>query len=935
VQPPINASILQAADAPPPTGPLAAAFARAKASVVHVLVEVGGPIAFALEKPGSGVVLTEDGLVVTPWDLVRPAQGATDKTVFVQRGDGSRLAAKIVGHDDASGLALLQVELPAGTTLPAQALSSDPSPGDPALVLSLHDGQDFVASAGVVTPAQGGVAVGSGSEARLLPAADLLLVDATLDERSHGAAVLSASGALLGVGSAARVLPARGEPTLQELKEPSFGFAVPVHVLRRVFGEACARAATEPAVVSVEARAVAAASGSVVAVVGGEGARPPLGNDDPYATRRRPGVGSGVVLAAEGLVVTNLHLVGGSDTATVTLADGSQWPAEKVRVDARTNSALLRVRLGPGKKLVAARFGRVDDVAVGQRLLVLGRPEGGPVGVRGGVLSAKRGGRLQVDAGVGNHNGGGAIVTLDGLLVGMADAGTEDAVDRAFARRGEHAKLDAALDLSPGLDLLRETYRAELDGVAGTNPTLAEPAAGGAAAAAGSVAAVVERTAGALLNVYVQVTTAAADLEDNPFADAAGKTTTEGLGSGVVIDASGLALTNWHVVASATLADGSMRQDRVVRASLRDGRTFPVRVLSTSRDDDLALLRLELGEGESLAPLTLGSAAALSVGDQAIAVGNPHGLANTVTVGVITAKNQALRYGNRWHKLPQLVETDAAINAGNSGGALLDSEGRLIGINSAGGSLRATTGYAINVDHVRAKLGGLLLTPERLRSAYPGVAVADLDGRVRAQAVDVRGPGAAAGIQVDDVLATVAGAPVRWSVDWALFWLAVPPGQSVAVEIERGAARSTVQVKPWSAATRAVWQQAALQLEDLSIAADADTVRDAALAATRRFYRDAEASLRDLPEGVVRVMSVDPMLAAKTDVHAGDVLLGVVQQEQGRTGDSAQLVRFDHVIDAQRFFQEHASYDGDPFTAWLYRGGEVHVVTLRAKRLRW
>lgn len=941
-----NASIL----APDPSakvagGPLAPAFARARAAVVRVLVEIEDRNTFAIERPSSGVVLTGDGLVVTHWDLVREADHAageaTDKAVFVQFGAPAsrRLPARIVGHDQASGLALLQVELPAGDKLQAIALAAEPQPGDPAMVVSLHDGEDYVAFAGVLTPALADITAGSGDEARRWARADVWLTDAAILERSHGAALVSATGGLLGLCSAVCVVPQVAEPTLAELKRPSFGFVVPTRILRRAFPSACAKAASEPVVRSVEAGVAAAVAASVVAVYGGDGTRPALGDDDPYGVRRRPGVGSGVVVDGQGLVLTSSHLVAGRDTATVTLADGSTCTAEVAKRDARTNTALLRLQLTGRQQVTPLPYARLDDVAVGQRLLVVGFPDANALTVRAGVLSAKRGSVVQVDAGIGNHNSGGAIVTLDGLLVGIADAGASDPIDVAFAHRGDKAKVDASLDLSPSLDLLRQVYRPALDR-AGDDTARATPAPTpapkpGRDAAAGSVAAVVERTAGCLLNVYVQITTAAAELDDNPFAEAAGKTMTEGLGSGVVIDPSGLALTNWHVVDSATLPDGSMQRDRVVRASLRDGRSFAVTVLSISREEDLALLQLHLESGETVDAITLGESASLSVGDQAIAVGNPLGRANTVTVGVVSAKNQSIRVRGRWRKLPHLLETDAAINAGNSGGALLDAEGRLIGINSAGGSLRAVTGFAIGVDHVRRKLQSLLLSCEKLRSPYVGLAVFDRDGKVVVQAVDRYGPAAAAGIEVGDVVSALAGEPVRWSVGWALAWRQVTAGTPIAVDLGRAGQPLRKEVVSWSAPTWAAYRQTGLQMVDLGLADDPDTVRAAALAATRRFSHDPTAAPRELPASLVRVASVHPEVAAKVDVRAGDIFLGVIWREAGHTGDAGRLERFTTVAEAQRFFNQQASYDGETFEVWLCRDGVVHVATLLAKRLPW
>ena len=191
-----------------------------------------------------------------------------------------------------------------------------------------------------------------------------------------------------------------------------------------------------------------------------------------------------------------------------------------------------------------------------------------------------------------------------------------------------------------------------------------------------------------MLNIYVDKSAAPANDEtENPFAPA--KPTAmqgESLGSGVVIDASGLAISNWRVVDSATEPDGSMRSDHAVRARSFDGKTYEVQVLAISREDDLSLLQLQLAPGQSAVPVVLGDSEALQPGDGVLAIGNPLGLANTVTAGICTAKNQGIRVKGRWAKLENLIETDAAINGGNSGGALLDLRGRLVGINSAGSS---------------------------------------------------------------------------------------------------------------------------------------------------------------------------------------------------------------------------------------------------------
>ncbi|SCE70280.1 S1C family serine protease [Micromonospora mirobrigensis] len=166
------------------------------------------------------------------------------------------------------------------------------------------------------------------------------------------------------------------------------------------------------------------------------------------------------------------------------------------------------------------------------------------------------------------------------------------------------------------------------------------------------------------------------------------------LGSGVVLDADGLILTNAHVVASGGRAT----------VELADGRTAPATVVGRDSRADLALLRASGLSG--LTPATLGSDATLHVGDAVLAFGSPLGLAGTVTSGIVSALGRSV------DDLSGLVQTDAAINHGNSGGALVDTAGRVVGINVA----IATTGedsgsiglgFAIPVDTVRAVVARL------------------------------------------------------------------------------------------------------------------------------------------------------------------------------------------------------------------------------------
>ncbi|MDA1221301.1 MAG: trypsin-like peptidase domain-containing protein [Planctomycetota bacterium] len=924
-----NLSLVTPPDTGRAGGPMAAAFEKAALGVVHVAVEVNGRNTFRIERPSSGAVLTADGLVLTHVSLVREAQGADDKRVLIQLADvqKTRYPARIVAlDDDRTGLALLQAELPAGVELTPLAAGTAPAPGDPVAVLGFHDGEDQVAFAGVASPAAADLEVRDGERTLRFAAGDVLLTDAAIQARSHGAALIDRNGAFVGLCSADGVAPEISEPTLEDLKRPSFGFVIPLATARNAFGDAIPEAGSR-STQSAESRAVAKIADAIVSIEAGRTSRPET--NDPFGQARRRGAGSGVVIDPSGLVLTNRHVVDVDGAPIrVRLADGRSLDARILSEDGRTNTALLRVELPAGATIPAAEIGAVPDT--GSPVLTVGRPTGSSLSVGAGVLSAKRGGTLQVDAPVGNQNAGGAVVQIDGALIGLVDGGKIDRVDMAFAMRGDQAKLDTGLNNVPAIDSVLSPHMPHTADARGRTAT---PAPDG-----GPLAELVRATADSLLNIYIEAVAAPADDEDNPFAAPEARSVVESLGSGVVLDDSGLALTNWHVVDSATEPDGSMVRDRIVRAALRDGRKFRADVLSISREEDLALIQLRLEPGDRVRAIEFARSDELRIGDRAVAVGNPHGRANTLTAGVVTAKNQAIRVRGRWAKLPHLLETDAAINGGNSGGALLDAAGRLIGINSAGGSLHNVTGYAISVDHVRERLHSVLLSPEKLRSPYLGLTVADRDGAVIVHSVDPLGPAARAGVERGDRIVSLDGGEVTWSVGFQLAVREADDDAPVALGIERGGQKSQLDVDALSATQWSVFRQIDAEVDALSFREDADRVRESAIAFYRAFTGDPNAAPSMIPGSLVRVTRLHPKLTDgeednRVDLRVGDLLLGVQLDERQASGSAGQLIRFATVEDVKDCFNAYSTYEGARFRAWIERGGEVQQIDLPARRI--
>ena len=269
-----------------------------------------------------------------------------------------------------------------------------------------------------------------------------------------------------------------------------------------------------------------------------------------------------------------------------------------------------------------------------------------------------------------------------------------------------------------------------------------------------------------------------------------------GSGSGVVVAPDGLVLTNSHVVHKA----------EALQVGLPDGRSFPARVIGDDPDTDLALLRVE--HDAVLPAAELGDSAALRPGQLAVAIGNPLGFENTVTAGVISATGRSMRGpGGRW--IEDVIQTDAALNPGNSGGALVDSAGRVIGINSAIIAGAQGICFAIAANTARHVLGQLVRFG-RVRRAYVGLSAQGVplprrlvlrhaltQGRgAQVMEVEPRGPAAEARIEAGDLLVSIGGVAIEGPDALLRYLTAERVGERVEAVLLRGESLLRLAVVP-------------------------------------------------------------------------------------------------------------------------------------------
>ncbi len=353
-----------------------------------------------------------------------------------------------------------------------------------------------------------------------------------------------------------------------------------------------------------------------------------------------------------------------------------------------------------------------------------------------------------------------------------------------------------------------------------------------------------------------------------------GNPSAQSLGSGVIVDASGLVVTNYHVIEDMT----------DVKVALSDKREFPADIVLRDQRTDLAVLRLK--GAANLPVMDFGDSDTLEVGDIVLAIGDPYGVGQTVTQGIVSglARSQVGKSDYQY-----FVQTDAAINPGNSGGALVDMKARLIGVNSAiysqsGGSVGI--GFAIPVNMVKGVVAAARAGAARVQRPWLGASLQgvtrdmgealglDRPAGVLVSDLTDGSPSVEAGLKRGDVIVAVDGAPVDDPDAFGYRIATKPLGGTAALRVRRGPQDVKLALRlvppPETPARDAVTLKNASPFSGATVVNYSPAVAD-------------DLQLNGMRQGVVVSDVADNSAAAMTGLQKGDVILGIGRTKIGTT----------------------------------------------------
>jgi putative serine protease PepD len=287
--------------------------------------------------------------------------------------------------------------------------------------------------------------------------------------------------------------------------------------------------------------------------------------------------------------------------------------------------------------------------------------------------------------------------------------------------------------------------------------------------------------------VEITVTTSGGGSDNSPFPfGGSGSRQSEAQGSGFVYDNTGHIITNDHVVANATS----------ISVMFSDGSKYSAKVVGADPSTDLAVIKVN-APSSKLHPLTFGDSSKLAVGDGVVAIGSPFGLDETVTTGIVSALNRDISSTNNF-TISGAIQTDAAINHGNSGGPLLNMSGQVVGVNTqiesdSGGN--EGVGFAVPSNTI-SSVASKLVNGRTVQHPYLGVFVQTPTNRSGAQVAQVKSgsPAANAGLKAGDVITGFAGETIQSADDLTAAVAGKAPGDKVSVTYVRNGTTKTTQV---------------------------------------------------------------------------------------------------------------------------------------------
>ena len=281
--------------------------------------------------------------------------------------------------------------------------------------------------------------------------------------------------------------------------------------------------------------------------------------------------------------------------------------------------------------------------------------------------------------------------------------------------------------------------------------------------------------------VEITVTTSGGD--NSPFGGGGGGTA-QAQGSGWVYDSDGHIVTNDHVV------DGA----KSISVRFWNGKTYSASVVGTDQSTDLAVIKVDAPSSE-LHPLQVGDSSALQVGDGVVAIGSPFGLEGTVTSGIVSALHRAITAPNNF-TINDSIQTDAAINHGNSGGPLLNVQGQVIGVNAqikSDSNGNEGVGFSIPSNTVRS-IASQLISSGKVEHAYLGVSIDATAAAARIAEIRPSTPAAGAGLKAGDVVVDVDGKAISSGDDLTRVIDAHKPGDKISVTYKRSGSEHTVSL---------------------------------------------------------------------------------------------------------------------------------------------